>query len=255
MRVRRLLVPVVAIVLLAGCTVVAPQTDAALVSDGLSNPSPGPIDLDAGTVVATGELVSADGLTTGRVSVVGAPAGEFRLDIDDFVSPPGTDLIPNLSAEPFTEAAYCDGGFMMLVLDHVTPAHAVTSDINFGEITLGNPDFLDTLVLTLNDALAPRTGCFYPVVATAELAWTMPDLRPDLTVVDGGETGGAAGPVAYNDDGLATYEVVAGDVLEEIAARFGITVLDLFYLNPARDKGQQRLAFVGELFNLDKDAR
>ena len=83
----------------------------------------------------------------------------------------------------------------------------------------------------------------------------MPDLRPDLTVVDNGATGGAMGPVAQNSDGPATYEVVDGDVLDEIAARFGITVLDLFYLNPARDKGQQRLAFVGELFNLDKARR
>ena len=253
MRSRHLLVPVLSVALLAGCTVVAPdarETDADFVSDS----APAALHLDEGTVVATGELVSVDGLTTGDVSIVAAPAGEFRLEIDEFVSPPGTDLIANLSAEPFTEAAYCDGGFMMLVLEHFTSTPSVTSAINFGEITLGNPDFLDTLVVTLN-AITPRTGCFYPVVATAQLAWTMPDLRPDLTVVDSGATGGATGPVAQISDGPATYEVVDGDVLDEIAARFGITVLDLFYLNPARDKGQQRLAFVGELFNLDKARR
>jgi len=254
MRSRHLLVPVLSVALLAGCTVVAPdarETDADFVSDS----TPAPLHLDAGTVVATGELVSVDGLTTGDVSIVAAPAGEFRLEIDEFVSPPGTDLIANLTAEPFTEAAYCDGGFMAFVLEHFTSTPSVTSAIHFGEITLGNPDFLDTLVVTLNDANAPLTGCFGSVVATAQLAWTMPDLRPDLTVVDNGATGGAMGPVAQNSDGPATYEVVDGDVLDEITARFGITVLDLFYLNPARDKGQQRLAFVGELFNLDKARR
>ncbi|GAB3606233.1 hypothetical protein GCM10027413_16420 [Conyzicola nivalis] len=264
MNARHLLAPLVAVALLAGCTVVTPEpseTDAALVTGKTNTPTPAPIHLEEGTVVATGELVSVDDLTTGDVSIVAAPAGEFRLQIDNFVTPPGTDLIPNLSAEPFTEAAYCDGGFMMFVLDHIAPAPSasvvlhVGGGMRVGDITFGNPDFFDTLVITLNDANAPRTGCFYSVVATAPLVWTMPDLRPDIRVVDSGPTGGATGPVTENSNGLATYEVVAGDILDEIAARFGISVLDLFYLNPARGRGQQRLAIAGEILNLDKAGR
>jgi hypothetical protein len=252
MKLRHLLVAVVALALLSGCTVVtpaAPEPDTAPPSGESSTLSRAPLRLANGSVVATGELVSVDNLTSGDVSIVAAARGEFRLEVEDFVSPPGPDLIANLSAEPFTEAAYCDGGFMMLVLNDFTPATSVTTDIPFGEITLGNPDFLDSLVITLNDANAPRTGCFYSVLATAELSWTMPDLRPDIAVKDSGPTGGASGPVTEGDNGIGGYEVV------EIAARFGISVLDLMYLNPARDKGQQRLAFAGEIFNLDKAGR
>ncbi|WP_411698544.1 LysM peptidoglycan-binding domain-containing protein [Conyzicola sp.] len=258
MKARHLLAPVVALALLAGCTVVEPEpreTDADLVAGQTSEPTPAPVVLDVGTVVATGALVSADGLTTGDVRIVAARGRDFQLKLDNFISPPGTDLIPNLSAEPFTEAAYCDGGFMMFGLENFTPTPGVTSDLHFRDITFGNPAFLDTLVITLNDGNAPRTGCFYPVVATASLVWTMPDLRPDIRVVDSGITGGASGEVTENRNGLSAYEVAAGDVLAEIAARFGISVLDLFYLNPARDKGQQRLAFAGEVLNLDKAGR
>jgi hypothetical protein len=259
MKLRHLIAPVVALALLSGCTVVTPavtEPDTAPVNGESSTMSRAPIRLDNGTVVATGELVSVDNLTSGDVSIVAVAGGEFQLEVDNFVSPPGTDLIANLSAEPFTEAAYCDGGFMMLMLNDFSPATSVSTDIPFGEITLGNPDFLDSLVITLNDPDAPRTGCFYSVLATAEVNWTMPDLRPDLAVKDSGPTGGASGPVTEGDHGIGSYEVVdGGDVLDEIAARFGISVLDLMYLNPARDKGQQRLAFAGEIFNLDKAGR
>jgi hypothetical protein len=258
MKLRHLMAPVVALALLSGCTVVTPavtEPDTAPVNGDSSTMSRAPIRLENGTVVATGELVSVDNLTSGDVSIVAAAGGEFRLEVDSFVSPPGTDLIANLTAEPFTEASYCDGGFMALVLGNFTPADSVAIDIPFGDITLGNPDFLDSLVITLNGRDAPRTGCFGSVVATAELNWTMPDLRPELAVTDSGPTGGASGPVTEGDNGIGSYEVVDGDVLDEIAARFGISVLDLMYLNPARDKGQQRLAFAGEIFNLDKAGR
>ena len=61
--------------------------------------------------------------------------------------------------------------------------------------------------------------------------------------------------VVENASGPARYEVAGGDVLAEIAARFGISVADLFYLNPARGKGQEPVVYAGEVFNLDKDGR
>lgn len=251
---RRLLVPLMAVGLLAGCTVVAP---AALVheSQPVEQVSKAVV-LDAGTVVATGGLTSTDSLTTGEVTITADGDGQFDYSISNLVTPV-TDVVNiNLTVEPFTEEAYCDGGFPIFVMDQMQLAPAMTmSDTHWEELTLGNPDFLDTLVLTSNDATSPKTGCFYPVIASAPLTWTMPDLRPDLTVVDSGATGGAMGPVAQADGEPVSYEVVAGDVLAEIAARLGITVADLFYLNPGRDKGQQPEAFAGEVFNLSKSAR
>ena len=256
MKARHMLAPLLAIGLLAGCTVVPAATPAAVTKRVAAQPREGtPVVLDAGTVVATGPLTSVDGLTTGDVAVTALGDGEFEVVISHWSSPVDADIIANLSSEPFTEESYCASGFMTLVLDHLALGPTVTSAINFTDITLGNPDFLDTLVLTLNDANASRTGCFYPVLATAPLTWTMPDLRPDIHVVDHGVTGGATGPVALDDGEPGSYEVQPDDVLEEIAARFGLTVAELFYLNPARGKGQQQLAFTGELFNLSKSGR
>lgn len=258
MKVRHLLVPLVALGALAGCTTMPPaaasQTSAETAAE--TPTAPEPVTLAAGTVVATGALNSVDRMTTGNVTITADGVGQFDYSISNLVTPV-TDVVNiNLTVEPFTEAAYCDGGFPVFVMGQMELSPAMTiKDAHWDELTFGNPAFLDTLLLTSNNGATPKTGCFYPVIASATLDWTMPDLRPDLVVVDSGETGGAMGRVAQVDGEPASYEVVAGDVLDEIAARFGISVLDLFYLNPGRDKGQQPLAFSGELFNLLKSER
>lgn len=253
----RLLGPLLAVTLLAGCAA-APAVTRATVApvDTVEHNALEPVVLEAGTVVATGSLTSVDGLTTGDVAVTAVGSGEFGLVISNYSSPVHADTIADLSAKPFTEEAYCANGFMTLSLGNLTLGPTITSDINFTEITLGNPDFLDTLVLTLNDGNAPRTGCFYPVVASAPLTWTMPDLRPDIRVFDNGSTGGATGDVTTERGIPVSYRVASGDVMAEIAARFGISVADVFYLNPAREPASQDpVAYTSEVLNLDKAGR
>jgi hypothetical protein len=141
------------------------------------------------------------------------------------------------------------------VQGHLTLAPEMSIALGFDDLTYGNPSYLDTVVLTLN-AVEPRTGCFYPVVALAPLTWTMPDLRPDTRVVDSGETGGATGVATDTEGRPVSYTVAPNDLLPEIAARFGITVDDLLYLNPARNPpGDPRWAHLDEVLNLDKSSR
>jgi hypothetical protein len=250
----RLLVPLVAVVTLAGCTA-APAPSPTPTTRPVAQEEPERDELAGGTVVATGALSSIDGLTTGDVTITADGSGGFVMGIAALATPATGEVVLNLSTKPFTEEAYCAEGFMMLAHAPMVIAPDMTMNLGFADITRGNPDFLDTLVLTLN-AVEPRTGCFYPVVATAPLTWTLPDPRPDMRVADSGETGGATGWVTVEDGRPVSYMVARDDLLPEIAARFGITVTDLLYLNPARNtSGDPRSAYVDEVFNLDKAAR
>jgi len=254
-RSRHLLVPALSVALLAGCTISSPAT-----SNGAKPTDVAPsasIALDAGTVVATGRLTSVDGLTSGDVTVQADGSRQFEYRITDLTTPVTDTVSINFSTQPFTEEAYCAGGFTILSKEQFDLAgRSIVSDTDWYDLMLVGPDYLDTLVLTSSTGDTPKTGCFYPVIATAPLTWTLPDPRPDIVVVDGGATGGAMGPVAQADGEPATYEVVADDQLPEIAARFGITLQDLHYLNPARSPSPlDPVAYVGELFNLSKSGR
>jgi hypothetical protein len=218
-------------------------------------PTSRPLTLEPGLTVATGQLQSADGLSSGRVSVVSAPDGEFDLVIDDFASPV-TSISLNVTTEPFTEAGYCAAAQVVWVLEPPQAAPRIVARIGLGdEQIMDDPSFLDTVLLTVNEADAPRTGCFYPVFASTDLVWTMPDLRPDIVVADSGPTGGAMGEVEMHGDRVGSYTVAPGDLLPEIAARFGITVDDLLYLSPGRMPGTAGMAYVDEVFTLDKATR
>jgi hypothetical protein len=254
---------VVAVLALTGCTPTATSlpTTASLPSlvDSTTTVTVevSPITVKTGTVVATGALTSVDGRTTGSVSVIAASVGRFDVKIDGFTSPYAGEAVLNFSAHPFDEQRYCDNGFVIYQLGVVTLAPSMLADMSFdGTLSRGNPDFIDTVLLTSNDPAAERTGCFYPVMATAELEWTMPDLRPDISVADSGAAGGAGGTATTIDGEITAYTVAPGDVLAEVAKRFGISVTDLFYLNPSRAPNpQDPIAYTGEVLNLDKSAR
>ena len=240
---------------LASCTAAPPAATEAPTPalTTTAEPGPQPIVLDAGVTVATGTLASADGLTSGSAGVVSRGDGGFDLVIDGFSSPV-TSLVVNLTSDPFDEQTYCEVSQVIWVLGTPTAAPRMVLPIGLGsDPTADDPSYLDTVLLTVNDADAPKTGCFYPVFASTELVWTMPDLRPDLVVTDSGSTGGATGLVDVRDGVPVGYTVAPGDVMAEIAARLGITVSDLEFLDPVRMKGPT--AQTGEVLNLDKDAR
>jgi len=253
---------VITVLALTGCSPTAtslPTTALPSLADSTTTASieVSPVAVKSGTVVATGPLTSVDGRTTGSVSVIAASVGRFDLKIDGFTSPRTGEAVLNFSAQAFDEQRYCDNGFVIYQLGVVTLAPSMLADMSFdGTLSRGNPDFIDTVLLTSNDPAAERTGCFYPVIASAELEWAMPDLRPDIAVTDSGAAGGAGGTASSVDGEITAYTVAPGDVLAEIAKRFGISIADLFYLNPGRAPNpQDPTAYTGEVLNLDKSAR
>jgi hypothetical protein len=256
---RHLLVPLLVLGALAGCTIVPPATEAphSAAKPTAAAAAADPALLAAGTVVARAAFTAPDGLTTGDIVITADGHHQFDYVVSNLVTPVTGQIDVEFSPRPFTDQAYCDAdGFAIYSTSQLQLAPAATvNPAHEGDLDFRSPDFFDTVLLVSTDGSIPKTGCFYPVVASADLSWTLPDQRPDLVVVDSGQTGGAMGLVAESDGVSASYEVVAGDVLDEIAARFGITVSDLFYLNPERNKGIQREAFAGELFNLLKSER
>jgi len=99
----------------------------------------------------------------------------------------------------------------------------------------------------------PGQACSTPVIASGDFTWSIPEQFPDLSVVDSGETGGAIGAVTLDGTIPVSYLVHKGDVLEEVAARFGITPEELQWLNPTRNGKAQLVA--DETLNLSPDLR
>lgn len=119
---------------------------------------------------------------------------------------------------------------------------------NSGDTTT-DPSWMRTAVIWQQLAGRP----YGQVLATAPLTWTLPDLRPDLAARDTGTVEHATGTVIYDSAGDASgYLVAGGDILDSIAARFGVDRPDLDWLNPMRGYAD---ATTGETLNLSRYER
>jgi len=233
---RVLAVAAVILVLLAGCTP--------------SAPTPGP----PGTVVATGEFDPDDGVTGTVELVVGKPnaySDTFEVHVSGFSSdlPVGAELM--LSPFPLTPDRTCLDG-PSFGLGALTGPDQVLLLGDFRQWQ-DDPSFLDGAVIAQYvEADALENDCQRTILARAPFTWSMPDLRPGLKVADSGSTTGATGKVTEVDGEPVSYHVAAGDLLGDVADRFGLTLEDLDWLNPFRGVGA---AVVDEELNLDRDNR
>lgn len=206
--------------------------------------------LDVGTIVATGRLVGDDRVA-GDVDVRVTGKGTFELRLLGFRSAAEEDLELRVSPNVVAPGETCTTSIMNRSYGTL-PAEAEQAF----ELPRGDPSFLDTVIIAHHDPVAVENGCYVSVVASAILDWTIPDMRPGLVVVDSGKTGGATGDVALLDGSPLAYTVASGDLAAEVAARFGITVSDLFYLNPIRiARVRHPLLEAGEVLNLSKAHR
>lgn len=77
--------------------------------------------------------------------------------------------------------------------------------------------------------------------AAAPITWSIPDFFPGLTLKDSGPRPFARGTVTSFGSELASYAVWGNDNSQAVAARFGITLDQLFYLNPQLRRGDTTL--------------
>ncbi|MEB4615826.1 hypothetical protein OOT08_14360, partial [Leucobacter sp. M11] len=184
------------------------------------------------TVVATGTIrphnEAVNGRVTGELSIVAAEDSTFVLQIDEVSSPEYPTLAWALVDVPYDEVTCWegfwafDGGNLPMTagsgghISHVDPSA-------YREVLLTGTRPGEELVL----------GCTYPVIAIAQLSWTMPNPFAGLAPRDGGVRTGATGEVSERDDGtLATYTVAWGDSRGAIRDRFGLDLEEFWYLNP-----------------------
>ncbi|CAN5614815.1 hypothetical protein BH10ACT7_BH10ACT7_26010 [soil metagenome] len=248
---KKLAVGVVAAVLLTGCSAAPTPTPE-------PTPSATPVaatfpDIPAGTVVATGTF---EGSTTGTVELVVTDGGMYEVRLTDLVTDVAAPYSLLLSPYALTDDRTC---LDIFAFDLGDPTLNGPGPFPIGPFEAWgyDPSFLDGAVLgKFIESDAAENDCLRTIVARAPFTWDFPDLRPDLTVVDSGPAVGAMGDVELEDGEPASYTVAPEDILGEIAARFGITVDDLFYLNPGRlPSPLDPIAYADEALNLSRDNR
>jgi LysM repeat protein len=218
-------------------------------------------------VVATGDLhpVSAAVSATGHVTITAErSAGSFRISITHFQGATGASgekRSVNLSSEAVdtTGNNTCAPAGLTFSFGDVAEKPQQTFELpgsSLGGPAAENPSYLQDLTITEVSEVSGAEACPVSLVAYAPLHWTIPDLRPDIKVVDKGWEPGATGAVVTRSGHPFSYTVVAGDSLSGIALRFSLTLNELLYLNPARLPGAtDSVAPAGEVINLSKSNR
>lgn len=224
---------------LAGCAGVA--ADAA-VQTTATNVDHVPIALPDG-VVATGTLIGASGDALGDVTVT-HNAGRYTFDYPKEWLPedPGNALTEALSDSTFTMDE-CGA-------DNIWQLGADIGQIGgFLDEAYPDPTFFTSL-LVVHPGMDNGLDCWQPILAKADLTWTVPVTRPWVEPVDSGERDAARGTFEIVD-GRGLYTTVSGDVWSVIAQRFGVGSDDLEWLNPIRHPGDAGMAYVDQVLNLD----
>jgi len=234
---------------------------AALVLAGCSAPASGPtgageppagvtIQVPEGQVVATGTFTDSSGHVTGDVTIAAAADSTFVLSIAGFSSSVSTAEL-SASGEPLSPDQRCFTEEWRMGFGTPTGSEIER------EILLDDPSFISAISLTTLP-VESSADCALEYVGYANLTWDIPDLRPDLVIVDSGATENAQGTVDLDADGAPlSYTTVEGDRLSSIAKRLGINQDDLRYLNPTDNLfGSSPLDVpAGEILNLSKADR
>jgi hypothetical protein len=210
-------------------------------------------------VIATGTLVSEEAAhpISGRVSVVANPSTHaLTLTLTGLTGDTSPVAEVLLSTEFVKPGSACEpGGIAYSAGSITTSANQRLTMPSDGSPGWVNPSFFHDLIFR-SKVFPTADGCASDMVAYAPLTWTVGDVRPDIHVVDRGARTGAMGSTNTTDGKPTAYRVVAGDYLDAIAARFHLSLNDLFYLNPARYPSPLSLVVeTGEVLNLSKSNR
>ncbi|WP_146080944.1 MULTISPECIES: LysM domain-containing protein [unclassified Rathayibacter] len=223
-------------------------------------PAPPPVSTDSSSDAAlTGDLgvatfTGSDG-TAGSIRLSAAD-GRLALASDELDIPAATasssgSVAVMAALDPIDEGATCfDIAFPMGLAD-AEPGKPYKAWRNLAEFH-GDPTAIDQLVITTKPQNDP--DCSMRIIAVADVQWSVKPQRSDLVAQDAGPRAAARGETTSTDGMPTSYTVARNDLAEDVAARFGMTADDLFYLNPFRFPSDEILR-VGEELNLTVAAR
>jgi hypothetical protein len=222
-------------------------------------PSPTLVPVAAGTVVAQGDVASPKGSIHFHYRVVSNGDNTYSAQYSGF-----TSTIPVPVSVTFIDIApgVGDGLTWHGVGDHrlggPTTAAAAASSASLG--SAGRPSYLTALV-TYSSA---PTGDGVPielgpdkVLAVNTVRWSIPVRQSNVHPADGGARQYASGTVTARTAAGAprSYRVAPGDVTSVVAARFGITVTELIWLNHDLEVfGAEQYLYADTTLNLDPDS-
>jgi hypothetical protein len=211
----------------------------------------------AGTVVAQGDVASPKGSIHFHYQAVANGNNTYSLRYSGFTSTVPVPVSATLIDIP---PRVGDGLTWHGVGDHrlggpTTTATAATA--SFGAV--GQPSYLTTLVTysstTSTDGVPVELGP-NKVLAVTPVHWSIPVRQSNVHPVDHGAREFARGNVTAKTAAGAprSYHVAAGDITSVVAARFGISVTDLIWLNKNLEVfGDQQYLYSGTTLNLDPD--
>lgn len=228
-----------------------------------SAPAPTISSIAPGTVVAQGDVASPKGSVHFHFRMVAAAGDTFQAEYSGFTS---TLPVPVSVALFEVPRRVGDGLTYNGIGDHqlggATPAPGTSATAPLDGSGL-DPSHLGTLVTyssasTDQDPQLPielRSG---KVLAVSTVRWSVPARTTNVHPVDAGARPNAAGRISATTASGAprSYVVASNDLIESVAARFGISVQDLIWLNPdARVFGDQQYLYEGTTLNLDPVGR
>lgn len=141
---------------------------------------------------------------------------------------PGTWSL-RVSAAP--ASAECPGDEYSLDFGQ-EPAATTTRRLPGDIMPEADPTMWRSLLLIAPATPGPFGRCAATVLASAAIDWTREPAGLSRPIHDSGAAEYARGAVASGASGPATYTPAAGDTATAVAARLGITVGDLHWLNP-----------------------
>ncbi|AYG05059.1 LysM domain-containing protein [Gryllotalpicola protaetiae] len=225
-----------------------------------STPVPAPTltPVPAGTVVAQGDVASPKGSIHYHYRVVANGDNTYSAQYSGFTSTVPVPVSATLIDIP---PKVGDGLTWHGVGDHQLggPTSSATSTTaSLGSV--GQPKYLTTLV-TYSSVASPDGVPIElgpnKVLAVNTLHWSIPVRQSNVHPVDGGARTYAAGAVTAKTASGApkSYKVADGDVTSVVAARFGISVEDLIWLNKNLEVfGAQQYLYEDTTLNLDPDS-
>ena len=219
-------------------------------------PDPFVTSVPAGTVVAEGDVVSPKGSIRFHYRMVANGDDTYTADYSGFTStlpvPVGVTL---KELAPSVGDGLADHGTGDLQLGGPTSGTALASSASLGGV--GQPSYLLALVTYSAAASDPDLPVEIgpdKVLAVEDLRWDIPERQSNITPVDAGARDFAVGtvPTTTATGGPRAYLVAPGDLLGEVAGRFGISPAALIYLNKnLMVLGDQQYLLEGTIINLD----
>ena len=229
-RFRGSVIPAVALLastlLMAGCSPVPGHSAAsqrATATDRPGRPSVPPAPTGK---IGTASLIDGSGRAAGTATFT-QDRTDLEITIVPTAAPPGATL--RISTAP--AATDCSDDEYSLDFGQAADGPK-TIPLPRDLMPKSDPTMWRSLLLVAPPAPGASGTCAMTVIASSPIVWTREPAGLSAPIHDSGSTASARGTLGASGSGTTTYTPATGDTPTAVAARLGITLDDLHWLNP-----------------------